>query len=66
MKHILSLIFGHTYYAVIIHTRGTEKFEIASEIHRDKQSANEHVKRIAATLSFDAVEIVRFRSRKDY
>lgn len=66
MKKIIERIFGKKYYAVIILTRGIEKYEIASEIHSTPESAQEHCKRIATTLSFEAVEVVSFRSRNGY
>lgn len=66
MKKIFERLFGKKYYAVIILTRGIEKYEITSEIHSSRESAQAHCKRIAATVSFKAVEIVSFRSRNGY
>ena len=39
LQAIIAHIFGHKYYANIINTRGTNKCEISSFIHRSKEEA---------------------------
>lgn len=63
---IIDHIFGHKYYANIINTRGTNKCELTSFIHRSKQEAERHRQDIASTLSFLNVETISFRSHKCY
>lgn len=66
LQAIIAHIFGHKYYANIINTRGTDKCEISSFIHRSKEDAEKHKHEIESTLSFLYVETISFRSRKDY
>lgn len=66
LQAIIAHIFGHKYYANIVNTRGTDKCEISSFIHRSKEDAEHHRQEIESTRSFLFVETVSFRSRKDY
>lgn len=69
MKAIIKLyhrIFGYRYYAVIIGTQGAGIYEVASQIHRTKKSAEEHRMRIVNTLTYVYIETIKFRSRNDY
>lgn len=63
---IIAYLFGHKYYVNIINTRGTDKCEASSFIHRSKAEADKHRKDIESTSSFMWVETVSFRSRKEY
>lgn len=65
-ERILEHLFGHKYYVNIINTRGTFKYEASSFIHRTRQAAEDHRKRIESTASFTFVETVSFRSRHEY
>lgn len=66
LQAIVAHLFGHKYYANIINTRGTNKCEVTSFIHRSKEEAEQHRREIETTRSFIYVETISFRSRKDY
>lgn len=66
LESIIAFLFGHKYYANIILTKGLDKYEITSFIHRSKEDADRHRKAIGATTSFSFVETISFRSRMDY
>lgn len=69
MKYLRKLyhrICGYRYYAVIIGTQGAGIYEVASQIHRTKKSAEEHRMRIVNTLTYVYIETIKFRSRNDY
>lgn len=66
LQSIIAHIFGHKYYANIINTRGTEKCEMSSFIHRSKEEAEKHRRDIESTRTFLYIETISFRSRKDY
>lgn len=65
-ESIVAFLFGHKYYANIIMTRGTDRHEMTSRIHRSKEEAEAHRKDIESTVSFAFIETVSFRSRRDY
>lgn len=60
---IVAFIFGHKYYANIINTRGTARFELASFIFTTKEQAEKHRRSLDTTRSYQYVETVSFRSR---
>ena len=66
LQAIIAHIFGHKYYANIINTRGTDKCEVSSFIHRSKEEAEKHRRDIESTRTFLYIETISFRSRKDY
>lgn len=66
LKEIIAFILGRKYYANIICTRGTTKCEICSFIFRSKEKAEHHRRDIEATMSFQFIETISFRSRRDY
>lgn len=66
LTEIAAFIFGRKYYANIIHTRGTNKCEISSFIFRTKQEAESHRAALNGNLSYQFVETVSFRSRREY
>lgn len=66
LTKIIDFIFGRKYYATIINTRGTDKCEICSFIHRTKAEAEKHKNDIHSTMSYLYIETISFRSRKDY
>ena len=64
---IFRLLFGRVYYAVIIGETGSgDRYDIASQIHHTRASADAHRRRIEQTRSFIYIETIRFRSRKRY
>ena len=42
LQAIVAFIFGHKYYANIVNTRGTDRFEVASFIFLSKEDAIRH------------------------
>jgi hypothetical protein len=66
LTKITDFIFGKKYYATIINTRGTDRCEICSFIHRSKADAEAHKRSVEATMSFLYIETISFRSRKQY
>lgn len=66
LQSIISFIFGIKYYANIVCTRGTERYEIASYIFTSRQQADEHRRRVESTRAFEHIETISFRSRKVY
>ena len=66
LQSILAFILGHKYYVNIINTRGTDRCETTSYIHRSKEEAELHRRDIESTSSYNYIETVSFRSRKLY
>jgi hypothetical protein len=66
LESIVAFVFGKKYYANIVNTRGTDKCEMTSFIWRTKADAERHRKAIESTRTFDYIETVTFRSRKEY
>lgn len=66
LQAIIDHIFGHKYYANIINTRGTDKCELSSFIHRTREDADRHRREIEGTYSFLYIETISFRSHKTY
>lgn len=66
LQAIVAFIFGHKYYANIVNTRGTDRFEIASFIFLTKEDAIKHRRSLDTTRSYQYVETVSFRSRMVY
>ena len=67
MKRLLRHVFGRVYYAVIIGELGSgDRYDIASQIHATRASAEAHRHRIEQTRTSVYIETVRFRSRHDY
>lgn len=66
LQSIIAHIFGHKYYANIVNTRGTDKCELSSFIHRTREEAERHRREIEETRSFLHVETVSFRSHRQY
>ena len=66
LQLIIAHILGNKYYANIINTKGTDKCEISSFIHRTKEAAEQHRREIETTRSFLYIETISFRSRKNY
>lgn len=63
---IAEFLFGKKYYANVINTRGTDRCEISSIIFPSLEAANKHKKELSTTYSYQWVETISFRSRKDY
>lgn len=66
LQAIVAFIFGHKYYANIVNTRGTDRFEVASFIFLTKEDAIRHRRSLDTTRSYQYVETVSFRSRMVY
>lgn len=66
LQAIVAFIFGHKYYANIVNTRGTDRFEVASFIFLSKEEAIRHRRSLDTTRSYQYVETVSFRSRMVY
>lgn len=66
LKEIIAFLFGRKYYANIVGTKGTDKTELCSYIFRTKEEANRHRDSLLTTLSFQYIETISFRSRKEY
>ena len=68
LHKIRHFLFGSVYYAVIIGEAGSgDRYDIASQIHSSRASAEAHRRRIEATRAFIYIETIKFRSRNlDY
>ena len=66
LQAIVAFIFGHKYYANIVNTRGTDRFEVASFIFLTKEDAIRHRRSLDTTRSYQFVETISFRSRMVY
>lgn len=66
LKEIFAFILGRKYYANIVATKGTAETQLCSYIFTSREEARRHRDSIDATLSFQFVETVAFRSRRDY
>lgn len=66
IERILALLFGTKYYINIINWRGTDKCQATEYIFRSREQAMENKRHIQETLSFDYVQTITFRSRKEY
>lgn len=66
LQAIVAFIFGHKYYANIVNTIGTDRFELASFIFLTKEEAIRHRRSLDTTRSYQYVETVSFRSRMVY
>lgn len=66
LTKIIDFIFGHKYYANIINTRGTDKCDVTSFIHRTKEDAIKHKQEVESGWSYIIVETISFRSRNIY
>lgn len=63
---ILTHFFGRKYYANIINTRGTFNTQICSYIFRTREEANNHRRTLETLPSFQYLETISFRSRRNY
>lgn len=66
LQAIVAFIFGHKYYANIVNTRGTDRFEVASFIFLTKEEAIRHRRSLETTRTYQYVETISFRSRMVY
>ena len=66
LQAIVAFIFGHKYYANIVNTIGTDRFELASFIFLTKEEAIRHRRSLDTTRSYQYVETISFRSRMAY
>lgn len=63
LKKISNRLFGRRYYAVIVGEAGSDRYDIASQIHTSRASAEAHRRRIIQTRSYVYITTVKFRSR---
>ena len=66
LQAIVAFIFGHKYYANIVNTIGTDRFELASFIFLTKEEAIRHRRSLDTTRSYQYVQTITFRSRIAY
>jgi hypothetical protein len=64
LKEMTRFLFGDVYYAVIIGERGSDRYDLASQIHTTRASAEAHRQRINETRTYIYIETIRFRSRQ--
>ena len=63
LSNISKRLFGQRYYAVIVGEAGSDRYDIASQIHTTRASAEAHRQRIMQTRSYVYITTVKFRSR---
>lgn len=66
LTRIVEFILGRKYYANIINTRGTDKYEISCFIFASKAEADRHRDSLMTNASFMFIETISFRSRIAY
>lgn len=66
LQAVIDHIFGRKYYANIINTKGTDKCEVTSFIHKTREQAEAHRREIEDTRSFLWIETISFRSHNEY
>ena len=69
-KSVIELIgeclLGKRYYACVVNTRGTSKCEMACYIFDDREAVERYKRGLMDNLSYQWVETITFRSRKEY
>ncbi|MBO4659719.1 MAG: hypothetical protein J5637_08860 [Prevotella sp.] len=63
LKTLRTFLFGQRCYAVIVGERGSDRYDIASQIHFSKASARAHRCRIEQTRTYVYITTVTFRWR---
>lgn len=66
IEKILEFVLGHKYYANVINPIGTFNYEISCFIFRTKKEADEHRETVNRLRSFNYIETISFRSRREY
>lgn len=66
IKELMAFLLGRRYYANIVITRGTTRAEICSFIFQSRADALAHRDSLASNLSFQYIETISFRSRREY
>jgi hypothetical protein len=64
INEIIAFLFGRKYYANIISIRGTSEIEICQYVFKSLQEAKAHQQKVESTITFNFIETVSFRSRK--
>ena len=64
IKSLSTILFGRRCYAVIIGERGSDRYDICSQIHFTKESAAAHRHRIEETRTYVYIATVTFRWRR--
>lgn len=62
IHRITTRLFGRKYYAVIVGEAGSDRYDLASQIHPTRQSAQAHRRRIEQTRAYLYVTTVCFRT----
>jgi hypothetical protein len=63
-REISTFLFGTRCYAIIIGERGSDRYDIASQIHFSKASAEAHRRRIEETRTYVYITTITFRWRR--
>ncbi len=58
-------LFGHKYYAVIVGEAGSDRYDLASQIHPTAASAAAHRARIMQTRAYVYITTITFRTHKN-
>lgn len=66
MRKLLEQIIGRKYYVIIVGERGSDRYDMASQIHISRESAEAHRRRIDATRTYQYITTVSFRSRHHF
>lgn len=66
MRKLLDFIFGRKYYVIIVGERGSDRYDMASQIHTSKESAHQHRLRIESTRTYMYITTVSFRSHHQF
>lgn len=62
VRRITERLFGRKYYAVIIGEAGSDRYDLASQIHPTRCSAMAHRRRIEQTRAYMYVTTISFRT----
>lgn len=63
-NEISTFLLGRKCYAVIVGERGSDRYDICSQIHFTKESAVAHRRRIEETRTYVYIATVTFRWRR--
>lgn len=63
-NEISTFLLGRKCYAVIVGERGSDRYDICSQIHFTKESAEAHRRRIGETRTYVYITTVTFRWRR--
>lgn len=66
LQEILAFLLGRKYYANIVNRRGVVDKGLCEFIFRTKEQAEQHKNALTFNRSFEYIETISFRSRKEY